>query len=82
MKLDYIYYYQIVGKNLAREFKKELFSYIIPQIRKTGSYNIHKTDKDKLKKLNDKLHQLEKSNKNLKDNQKKLYIQLVLRYIL
>jgi prophage antirepressor-like protein len=59
-------------KNLAKNFRNELFANIIPQIRKTGSYSIHKNEKSKLEKLNKKLHQLEKSNKNLKDNQKNI----------
>lgn len=59
-------------KNLARDFRNELFANIIPQIRKTGSYSIHKNEQKKLGKLNNRLHQLEISNKHLKNNQKNI----------
>ena len=59
-------------KKLAKDFKDELFANIIPQIRKTGSYSIHKNEQSKINKLNNRLHQLEISNKHLKNNQKNI----------
>ena len=62
-------------KKLAVNFRNELFSNIIPQIRKTGTYSINKNKQNKLNKLNklnNRLHQLEESNKNLKNNQKNI----------
>jgi hypothetical protein len=59
-------------KDLAIKFKNELFANIIPQIRKTGSYSINNIEKNKIEKLNKRLHQLEESNKNLKNNQKNI----------
>jgi predicted GIY-YIG superfamily endonuclease len=59
-------------KDLAKKFRNELFANIIPQIRKTGSYSINKNQQNKLDKLNNRLYQLEESNKNLKNNQKNI----------
>ena len=59
-------------KNLAKDFRNELFANIIPQIRKTGSYSIHKNEQTNINKLNKRLHQLEISNKHLKNNQKNI----------
>lgn len=61
-------------KDLAKNFRNELFAKIIPQIRKTGSYSINKNEIDKLEKLNRKLHNLDESNKNLKNNQKNIIL--------
>jgi prophage antirepressor-like protein len=38
-------------KDLAKKFRNELFANIIPQIRKTGSYSIHKNQQNKLKNI-------------------------------
>jgi len=50
--------YQLLSysrKELAKKFRDELFTTILPSIRKTGSYKINKNNNIKLKKLNKKL---------------------------
>ena len=44
------------------------FTDIMPTIRKTGSYKLHKSYKSKLNKINKKLSSIKKSNKSLKIN--------------
>ena len=39
-------------KELAKKFRDELFSNILPSIRKTGKYNMVSNDKIKLKQMN------------------------------
>lgn len=50
-------------KGLAKKFRDEVFSKILPTIRKTGSYNIE--NKDKLKKLNNEIIQLKNNQRNI-----------------
>ena len=50
--------YQLLSnstKPLASKFRDELFTSILPQIRKKGIYKLKKDDNDNLKKLNQKL---------------------------
>jgi prophage antirepressor-like protein len=50
--------YQLLSnskKELAGKFRDELFSNILPSIRKTGQYKISEHDNNKLKNLNNKL---------------------------
>jgi predicted GIY-YIG superfamily endonuclease len=56
-------------KPLAKLFMDKYFTDIMPAIRKTGSYKLHKSDKSKLSKINKKLSSIKKSNKSLKINQ-------------
>lgn len=50
-------------KELAKKFRDEVFSNILPTIRKTGTYNIE--NKDKLKKLNNEIIQLKNNQRNI-----------------
>ena len=64
--------YEILSKTtkpLAKLFMDKYFTDIMPTIRKTGSYKLHKSDKSKLNKINKKLNSIKKSNKSLKINQ-------------
>lgn len=64
--------YEILSKTtkpLAKLFMDKYFTDIMPTIRKTGSYKLHKSDKSKLNKINKKLSSIKKSNKSLKINQ-------------
>lgn len=50
--------YQLLStskKELAVKFRDELFTTILPTIRKTGQYKVSKRDNNKLKELNNKL---------------------------
>ncbi len=50
--------YQLLSnstKKIASKFRDELFSSILPSIRKTGEYKISKYENNKLKELNNKL---------------------------
>jgi prophage antirepressor-like protein len=38
-------------KDLAKKFRDEIFTNILPSIRKTGEYNMNNNDKEKLKKI-------------------------------
>ena len=58
--------YEILSKttkSLAKLFMDKYFTDIMPTIRKTGSYKLHKSDKSKLNKINKKLSSIKKSNK-------------------
>ena len=58
--------YEILSKTtkpLAKLFMDKYFTDIMPTIRKTGSYKLHKSDKSKLNKINKKLSSIKKSNK-------------------
>lgn len=64
--------YEILSKTtkpLAKLFMDKYFTDIMPTIRKTGSYKLHKSDASKLNKINKKLSFMKKSNKSLKINQ-------------
>ncbi len=50
-------------KELAKKFRDEVFSNILPSIRKTGTYNVE--NKDKLKKLNNEIIQLKNNQRNI-----------------
>ena len=50
-------------KELAKKFRDEVFSNILPTIRKTGTYRIE--NKDKLKKLNNEIIQLKNNQRNI-----------------
>jgi prophage antirepressor-like protein len=50
--------YQLLSnshKKMAVDFRNDLFTNILPTIRKTGSYKMQETDNNKLKRLNQKL---------------------------
>ncbi len=51
-------------KELAKKFRDEVFSNILPSIRKTGSYNI--TNMNKIKTLNKEIIQLKNNQRNIK----------------
>jgi prophage antirepressor-like protein len=50
-------------KNLAKQFRDEIFSNILPTIRKTGAYNVD--NKSKLKNLNNEIIQLKNNQRNI-----------------
>jgi prophage antirepressor-like protein len=50
-------------KELAKKFRDEVFSNILPTIRKTGTYNVE--NKDTLKKLNNEIIQLKNNQRNI-----------------
>lgn len=50
-------------KELAKKFRDEVFSKILPTIRKTGSFNIK--NKEKIKKLNNEIIQLKNNQRNI-----------------
>jgi prophage antirepressor-like protein len=52
-------------KELAKKFRDEIFSNILPTIRKTGSYNVENKDKTKLKQLNNEIIQLKNNQRNI-----------------
>jgi prophage antirepressor-like protein len=51
-------------KELAQKFRDDIFSNILPTIRKTGKYNIE--DKNKLKELNKEIIELKNNQRNIK----------------
>ena len=51
-------------KDLAQKFRDDVFSNILPTIRKTGKYNVE--DKNKLKELNKEIIDLKNNQKNIK----------------
>ena len=53
-------------KDLAEKFKDEIFTNILPSIRKTGEYNVNKNDKEKIKILNEEITQLKNNQRNIK----------------
>lgn len=53
-------------KELAQKFRDDIFSNILPSIRKTGKYDIEKKSKSKLKELNSELIQLKNNQRNIK----------------
>lgn len=55
----------------AKEFRHWITSEVLPSIRKTGSYQIEEEYIEELDDLNDKIKELKKENKILKNNQKK-----------
>jgi len=55
----------------AIEFQLWIINDVLPNIRKYGKYEINKKLKNKLKKLNTKIKELEKANKILKNNMTK-----------
>jgi prophage antirepressor-like protein len=66
--------YQLLShsrKEMAVQFRNELFTNILPTIRKTGSYKMQETDNNKLKRLNqklkDKMKKLEEENNYYED---------------
>jgi len=52
-------------KKIAKEFRDEIFSNILPSIRKTGEYVVNKTEKNKLKILNEEIIQLKNNQRNI-----------------
>jgi len=52
-------------KDLAEKFKDEIFTNILPSIRKTGEYNVNKNDKEKIKILNEEIIQLKNNQRNI-----------------
>jgi len=67
--------YEILSKTskpLAKIFMDKYFTDIMPTIRKTGSYKLHKSDKLKLDKVNKKLNSIKQSNKSLTNNQRNI----------
>ena len=52
-------------KDLAEKFKDEIFSNILPNIRKTGEYIVNKNEKEKLKTLNQEITQLKNNQRNI-----------------
>jgi len=62
-------------KDLAKKFKDEIFTNILPNIRKTGKYIVNKSDKEKLKILNQEITQLTNNQRNIiYPNGKAIYI--------
>ncbi len=53
-------------KQLAQKFRDDIFSNILPSIRKTGKYDIDKKSKSKLKELNHEIIQLKNNQRNIK----------------
>lgn len=53
-------------KEMAQQFRDEIFTNILPSIRKTGEYNVNKSDKEKIKKLNEEITQLKNNQRNIK----------------
>ncbi len=51
-------------KDLAEKFRNDVFSNILPSIRKTGKYNIE--DKNKIKELNKEIIDLKNNQRNIK----------------
>ena len=51
-------------KELAQKFRDDVFSNILPSIRKTGKYNIN--NKDKIKELNKEIIDLKNNQRNIK----------------
>jgi prophage antirepressor-like protein len=51
-------------KDLAQKFRDDVFSNILPTIRKTGKYNVE--DKNKLKELNKEIIDLKNNQRNIK----------------
>ena len=67
--------YEILSKTTkphAKLFMDKYFTDIMPTIRKTGNYKLHKLDKLKLDKVNKKLNSVKKSNKSLLNNQRNI----------
>ena len=67
--------YEILSKTTkphAKLFMDKYFTDIMPTIRKTGNYKLHKSDKLKLDKVNKKLNSVKKSNKSLLNNQRNI----------
>jgi prophage antirepressor-like protein len=62
----------ISTKPQAKLFMDKYFTDIMPTIRKTGSYKLHKSDKLKLDKVNKKFYSIKKSNKSLLNNQRNI----------
>jgi prophage antirepressor-like protein len=52
-------------KDIAIKFRDELFSNILPSIRKTGVYNVSKNDKEKIKILNEEITLLKNNQRNV-----------------
>lgn len=60
-------------KELAKKFRDEVFSNILPTIRKTGSYNV--SNMNKIKTLNKEIIDLKNNQRNIKyPNGKAIYI--------
>jgi prophage antirepressor-like protein len=53
-------------KEMAEKFRDEIFINILPSIRKTGEYNVNKSDKEKIKILNEEITQLKNNQRNIK----------------
>lgn len=53
-------------KELAQKFRDDVFTNILPSIRKTGKYDIDKKNKTKLKELNNEVIQLKNNQRNIK----------------
>ena len=53
-------------KELAQKFRDDVFTNILPSIRKTGKYDIDKESKSKLKELNNEIIQLKNNQRNIK----------------
>ena len=78
-QLDTIYinesglYTFLIKSKMAKaiEFQLWIINEVLPNIRKYGKYEINKKIKNKLKKLNKKIKELEKANKILKNNMTK-----------
>lgn len=67
--------YQLLSlstKPLANKFKDELFTSIMPQIRKNGKYIMDENNKTKLNKINQKLQEIKKDNIDLLNNQRNI----------
>jgi prophage antirepressor-like protein len=60
----------ISTKPLAKIFMDKYFTEIMPKIRQHGIYQLDKTNKTKLDKVNKKLTSIKKSNKSLLNNQR------------
>ncbi len=52
-------------KDIAIKFRDEIFTNILPSIRKTGEYIVNKNDKEKLKTLNQEITQLKNNQRNI-----------------
>ena len=55
----------------ALEFQLQIVNEVLPNLRKYGKYEVNKKLKDKLKNLNNKIKELQKSNEILKNNMTK-----------
>jgi prophage antirepressor-like protein len=60
---------------MAEKFRDDIFTNILPCIRKTGEYNVNKNDKEEIKILNEEITQFKNNQRNIKYSKRKaIYI--------